>query len=96
MFHDRAAFHFLVDPDDQASYVERLRGALRPVGFAIIATFALDGPEKCSGLTVARYDGQSLGKALGPGFALVESRRYDHRTPSGAVQRFQFSTFRRV
>jgi SAM-dependent methyltransferase len=96
VWHDRAAFHFLVDPDDQASYVERLRRALRPGGFAIIATFALDGPEKCSGLPVARRDAESLCAALGPGFVLVETRRCDHRTPSGAIQHFQFSAFRRV
>ncbi len=96
LWHDRAAFHFLVGPADQASYVERLRRALRPGGFAIIATFAPDGPERCSGLPVARHDGRSLAAVLGPEFELVETRRHDHRTPSGAVQHYQFSTFRRV
>jgi hypothetical protein len=69
---------------------------LRPGGHAIIATFAPDGPEKCSGLPVMRHDGQSLAAALGPAFALVDSRRHEHVTPSGATQRFQFSVFRRV
>ncbi len=96
VWHDRAAFHFLVDLDDQAAYVDRLRKALRRGGHAIIATFAPDGPERCSGLPVARHDAESLGAALGPEFLLVESRRHDHRTPSGAVQRFQFSVFRRA
>jgi trans-aconitate methyltransferase len=96
IWHDRAAFHFLVDPADQAAYVERLCDALRPGGHAIIATFAPDGPEKCSGLPVMRYDGQTLAAALGTAFALVETRRHDHVTPAGAVQRFQFSAFRRV
>ena len=96
VWHDRAAFHFLVDLDDQAAYVDRLRKALRRGGHAIIATFAPDGPERCSGLPVARHDAESLGAALGPEFVLVESRRHDHRTPSGAVQRFQFSVFRRA
>ena len=96
VWHDRAAFHFLVDPADRAAYVDRLRNALRVDGHAIIATFAPDGPEKCSGLPVARHDGQSLADALGPAFALIETRRHDHVTPSGATQRFQFSVFRRV
>ena len=96
VWHDRAAFHFLTDPAGQAAYVERLVQALRPGGHAIIATFATDGPEKCSGLPVARHDGQSLAAALGPAFRLVETRRHNHLTPSGAVQRFQFSVFRRL
>jgi SAM-dependent methyltransferase len=95
VWHDRAAFHFLVDGADQAAYVGRLKQALRPGGHAIIATFAPDGPERCSGLPVARHDGQSLAAVLGAEFALIETRRHDHRTPSGAVQRFQFSIFRR-
>ncbi len=96
VWHDRAAFHFLVEADDQASYVDRLTRALRPGGVAIIATFAPDGPEKCSGLPVVRRDAESLAAALGPGFVLVETQRHEHRTPSGAIQHFQFSAFRRV
>ena len=96
VWHDRAGFHFLVDPADRAAYVERLEQALRVGGHAVIATFAPDGPERCSGLPVARYDGRSLAAALGQTFALMDTQRCDHVTPSGAVQRFQFSVFRRV
>ena len=96
VWHDRAAFHFLVDRTDEAAYVERLAKALPPGGSAIIATFAPDGPERCSGLPVARHDGQSLAAALGPGFEFLESWRHEHVTPPGAGQPFQFSAFRRV
>jgi hypothetical protein len=75
--------------------VDRLRSAVRPGGHAIIGTFAPDGPEKCSGLPVERYDAGKLAAALGEGFRLVESRRHEHVTPWGAVQRFHFGTFRR-
>lgn len=95
VWHDRAAFHFLTDAADRTAYVECLREALRPGGHAIIATFALDGPERCSGLPVIRYDAASLGEVLGSAFNLVESRRHDHHTPMGSTQRFQFSMFRR-
>lgn len=95
VWHDRAAFHFLTDPADRASYVERLRTALRPGGHAVIGTFAPDGPEKCSGLPVERYDAEKLAAALGGGFRLVDSRRHEHVTPWGAMQRFHFGTFRR-
>jgi len=95
VWHDRAAFHFLVDAADQAAYVERLRRALRHDGAAVIATFAPDGPERCSGLAVARHDAASLSIVLGPGFELVDERRYEHKTPKGATQAFQFSIFRR-
>jgi SAM-dependent methyltransferase len=95
LWHDRAAFHFLTDEADRAAYVACLRDALRPGGHAVIATFALDGPERCSGLPVVRYDAASLGKVLGDAFRLVETRRHDHHTPMGSIQRFQFSLFRR-
>jgi trans-aconitate methyltransferase len=96
LWHDRAAFHFLTETADRKAYVERLTTALRPGGHAVIGTFALDGPERCSGLPVVRYDSAHLSVALGSGFALVEQRRHDHKTPWGAIQRFQFSLFRRV
>jgi SAM-dependent methyltransferase len=95
VWHDRAAFHFLTDAADRTAYVECLREALAPGGHAVIATFALDGPERCSGLPVIRYDATSLGKVLGDAFRLVETRLHDHHTPMGSTQRFQFSMFRR-
>jgi SAM-dependent methyltransferase len=95
LWHDRAAFHFLTDAADRTAYVECLREALRPAGHAIIATFALDGPERCSGLPVVRYDAAGLGNVLGSAFSLVETRRHDHQTPMESTQRFQFSVFRR-
>ncbi|MDO8875657.1 MAG: class I SAM-dependent methyltransferase [Pseudolabrys sp.] len=95
VWHDRAAFHFLVDPKDRAAYVERIVMAVRPGGHVIIGTFALDGPERCSGLPVIRYDAASLGETLGRSFELVDSRDHQHRTPMGTVQRFQFSRFKR-
>jgi len=95
IWHDRAAFHFLTDPADRAAYVARLNEALRPGGHAIIATFAEDGPEKCSGLPVSRYDAEGLARELGEAFKLVKSRRHDHATPSQATQRFQFSVFQK-
>ncbi len=96
VWHDRAVFHFLTEPQDRAAYVERVLKAVRPGGHVIIGTFAPDGPERCSGLPVVRYDSDSLGALLGPSFKLVESRRQDHETPWGAVQKFQFSRFRRI
>jgi SAM-dependent methyltransferase len=93
VWHDRAAFHFLNAHEEQMAYVECLRRALKIGGHAIIGTFALDGPEKCSGLTVTRHSAETIGKLLGPGFSLVESRRHQHATPWQSVQNFQFSTF---
>jgi 2-polyprenyl-3-methyl-5-hydroxy-6-metoxy-1,4-benzoquinol methylase len=95
LWHDRAAFHFLTEAADRTAYVERLTSALFPGGHAIIGTFAMDGPERCSGLPVVRYDAALLSTTLGNAFALVETRHHDHRTPMGGVQHFQFSIFRR-
>jgi len=95
VWHDRATFHFMVTEADRSAYLARLRLALVPGGHAIIATFALDGPEKCSGLPVTRYDAESLADTLGREFTFVRSERHFHRTPWDAVQAFQFSVFRR-
>jgi len=96
IWHDRAVFHFLTNAPDRARYVERMRGVLKVRGAAIIATFALDGPEKCSGLPVARYSAESLADELGRDFTLVESRRHVHTTPWGTEQAFQYSRFVRA
>lgn len=96
IWHDRAAFHFLTDAADKSAYVDRLKSAVVPGGQAIIGTFALDGPEKCSGLTVQRYDAKSLADTLGSAFELADHFTEAHRTPSGAIQHFQFSRFRRI
>ncbi len=96
IWHDRAAFHFLTDVLDQQAYVQRLKHGLRVDGHVILGTFAMDGPEKCSGLPVARHSAESLGTLLGNDFELVDSRRHEHTTPWDATQQFQFSTFRRT
>lgn len=95
IWHDRAAFHFLTDASDREAYIACLGSGLRIGGHAIIATFAPDGPEKCSGLPVSRYDSASLGQTLGAAFQLVDTQRHEHSTPWGARQAFQFSIFRR-
>jgi len=96
LWHDRAVFHFLVDADDRARYLETLRRTLLPDGQVIVATFAEDGPERCSGLPVARYAAAGLHAAFGTAFELLESTREIHRTPGGAEQRFTYVRMRRV
>jgi len=96
IWHNRAAFHFLTEEKDRTAYIDRQKRALKPGGHAIIATFALDGPERCSGLPVARYEAAGLGQTLGNEFQLVGRRRQAHVTPWGSTQSFQFSVFRRT
>jgi SAM-dependent methyltransferase len=96
LWHDRAAFHFLTEPADRDAYVACLKKAVRPGGNVIIATFAPDGPERCSGLPIVRYDAAGLARTLGDGFGLVETRSHRHTTPWHSVQSFQFSSFRRA
>ena len=87
LWHDRAVFHFLVTPQERTAYVAAATGAVKKSGFLILATFALDGPAKCSGLPVERYAPQDLARQF-PAFALMESRREQHRTPAGNIQNF--------
>ena len=96
IWHDRAVFHFLVEASDRAKYVTHMRDVLKPTGSAIVATFDLNGPEKCSGLPVQRYSSEALARELGDGFRLMDSVPHEHRTPWGATQAFQYSRFVRV
>ena len=92
-WHDRAVFHFLTHQRDRRQYIERLRATLKPSGKVVIATFAPDGPEKCSGLPVIRYSPSTLAQELGPQFSLIEHIFDSHRTPWGAVQSFLYCVF---
>jgi 2-polyprenyl-3-methyl-5-hydroxy-6-metoxy-1,4-benzoquinol methylase len=90
VWHDRAVFHFLTDAADRARYVAQVRHAVKPGGFVLVATFAEDGPMRCSGLDVARYSPETLHGEFGNDFRLMESRREEHSTPWGASQKFTY------
>ncbi len=90
VWHDRAVFHFLTDPDDRARYVAQARRAVQPGGYAIVASFGPDGPVRCSGLDVVRYSPDAMHAEFGAGFRLLDSAREDHRTPAGATQAFVY------
>ena len=96
VWHDRAVFHFLTDPAAQESYLAALKRGTRPGSAVIIATFALDGPERCSGLPVQRYSPATLAGRLGGDFALHAAQTETHPTPFGTTQRFSFAAFRRL
>jgi SAM-dependent methyltransferase len=96
IWHDRAVFHFLTDPADRHAYVERVMHSVRPCGHLIVATFAEDGPEKCSGLPVMRYQPETLHAEFGDAFQLVGHEKEAHHTPSGTVQQFVYCHFRKV
>ena len=95
VWHDRAVFHFLTDAADRAAYVEQVRRAIKPGGYVLVATFAEDGPEYCSGLPVVRYSAEGLHSEFGTDFQLVRSEHEDHRTPAGGEQSFLYCLCRR-
>ncbi len=94
LWHDRAVFHFLTDAEDRRRYQEQVRRSVASGGLVLVATFAEDGPTRCSGLEVARYSAAELHATFGSDFELVESRREEHTTPSGATQWFTYCLFR--
>lgn len=94
LWHDRAAFHFMVESSDRSDYLKSLRRALRPGGHLILATFGPDGPTTCSGLPVSRHSATSLSETLGSEFELLSSRLKDHRTPFGRSQQFLYAHLR--
>jgi ubiquinone/menaquinone biosynthesis C-methylase UbiE len=95
VWHDRAMLHFLTEEADRRRYIEQVRRAVRPGGLVIVATFAQDGPARCSGLDVARYSPAQLHAQFGAPFALLQSHRELHITPSGATQAFTYCVCRR-
>jgi hypothetical protein len=95
LWHDRAVFHFLTTEDARRAYRAALSATLPQGSHAIMATFAEDGPERCSNLPVRRYGPESLAAELGPDFTLVESLRETHVTPAQGAQKFVYCCFRR-
>jgi ubiquinone/menaquinone biosynthesis C-methylase UbiE len=95
LWHDRAVFHFLIEHEARQHYVEVVRRALLPSGQVIISGFGPEGPEKCSGLQVVRYDAAALAAQLGTAFALIDSSLSVHRTPRGVAQQFVHCRFQR-
>jgi 2-polyprenyl-3-methyl-5-hydroxy-6-metoxy-1,4-benzoquinol methylase len=93
VWHDRAVFHFLVEEKDRRAYVTNLERHIAPKGHVILATFAPDGPERCSGLPVMRHDADSLQRELGDGFRLASAAHDLHVTPDGTQQSFTYARF---
>jgi ubiquinone/menaquinone biosynthesis C-methylase UbiE len=96
VWHDRAVFHFLNDNDQRKDYVKTVLSAVKSGGYVIISTFYLDGPEKCSGLPVQRYDAESLHGQFGDSFILLGHEYESHKTPSGIHQNFIYCYWRVV
>jgi SAM-dependent methyltransferase len=96
LWHDRAAFHFLLEADARARYAGLAARTVPVGGSAIVATFAEDGPERCSGMPIQRYDAASLAAEFHPAFRLTGEHRYSHHTPAGFEQRFLYVTLERV
>jgi hypothetical protein len=95
VWHDRAVYHFLTDAADRRKYVELARRTIPVRGHLIIASFADDGPQRCSDLDVCRYNAATMGAELGEGFSLVREARETHRTPWGSSQPFFYGVLRR-
>jgi 2-polyprenyl-3-methyl-5-hydroxy-6-metoxy-1,4-benzoquinol methylase len=96
IWHDRAVFHFMTTPAQREAYTAALDAGVAAGGAVIMATFALDGPERCSGLPVQRYNPEQLALVLGRNFNLTESWRESHLTPWGSSQSFNWCVFRRL
>lgn len=94
LWHDRAVLHFLTDPSDAARYAAQASHAVRKGGHAVIAGFGPDGPERCSGLPVARRSAEDIARVMGPTWALVEQRAEQHVTPGGNLQSFVYALLR--
>lgn len=90
VWHDRAVFHFLTRPEERLAYVRQVARAVKSGGHVIVSTFGPEGPTKCSGLDVMRYDADSLHEQFGARFRLLESAKELHQTPFGTTQQFLY------
>jgi hypothetical protein len=90
LWHDRAVFYFLTKREERLAYVRNVAWAVKPGGHVIVSTFGPEGPQKCSGLDVMRYDAESLHDEFGTRFRLVESSKELHQTPFGTTQQFLY------
>ena len=90
VWHDRAVFHFLTQPEARAAYVRQVAHAVKPGGHVIVAAFGPEGPTRCSGLDTVRYDPDALHEEFGAGFRLERHLTELHRTPAGAIQQFVY------
>lgn len=95
VWHDRAVFHFLTSPAERETYVQAVLCAVKPGGHVIAATFAEDGPDKCSGLPVMRYSADGLHAEFGVPFTLLQQEREEHHTPFCTVQKFIYCLCRK-
>jgi ubiquinone/menaquinone biosynthesis C-methylase UbiE len=95
-WHDRAVFHFLTSAEKRTSYVRHAWRAVKPNGRVMVASFAEDGPSRCSGLPTMRYSAPALQAEFAAGFRLLAHTREEHRTPFGAVQPFNYCLFGRL
>jgi len=96
VWHDRAVFHFLIDPNDRKHYVQLLKRSLPIGGHFVVGTFAKGGPEKCSGLGICQYDAATMQAELGPSFEQIECSEHLHTTPTCKPQQFFFGVYKRV
>lgn len=96
IWHDRAAFHFLTDPESVRIYRQIAENGIKVGGHLILGAFSVNGPTKCSGLPIQQYDFNTIQEAMGISFKLLQSAEVDHPTPGGSVQKFLFATFERI
>lgn len=90
IWHDRAVFHFLTERKDRVAYIQNVIATVKPGGHVIVGTFGPEGPTRCSGLDVVRYDAESLHEQFGAHFRLIESSKELHTTPFGTTQQFLY------
>jgi len=90
VWHDRAVFHFLTAPEQRVAYVRQVARAVKAGGHVLVSTFGPDGPTKCSGLEVVRYDAEALHAEFGVRFRLLDSFKELHHTPFGTTQQFLY------
>jgi SAM-dependent methyltransferase len=95
LWHDRAAFHFLTKGRQITTYLSIARDSVKAGGYAVVGTFSDQGPDRCSGLPVRRYDERLLTEELSRGFNKIRCVTEDHITPFQTIQHFLFCSFKR-
>lgn len=93
---DRAVLHFLLDESAIEQYFDNLRASMKEGGYVLLAEFAKEGAQKCSGLPVHQYSVEEMQARLGEGFVLIESEDYLFVSPHGHKRPYVYALFQRT
>lgn len=95
-WHDRAAFHFLLNQPQIEKYLDNANAFIAADRFMVVGTFSDSGPLKCSGLEIKQYSKEELAQRFSTNFKKIKCVDETHTTPFSTNQNFTFCSFQKL